>query len=70
VHLEVHCRNQTEDQNPCKFYCSLVLERPVVSTVDSLCKVVMSNADFKPLPSSHKKFAVMLTTNGHKIARM
>ena len=65
VHLEVHCRNKNEEETNCKFYCSFVLERPVVSAVDSLCKVVMSWADFKPIPSNHKKFAVMLTTDSH-----
>lgn len=25
----------------------------------------MSWADFKPIPSNHKKFAIMLTTDGH-----
>lgn len=33
--------------------------------MDSLCKVVLSWADFKPVPSNHKKFAVMLTTDSH-----
>ena len=64
VHLEVHCRSKGEEAG-WRFYCSLVLERPLVSAVDSLWKVVMSWADFKPIPSNHKKFAIMLTTDSH-----
>jgi len=34
--------------------------------VDSVCRVVLNWADFRPIPSNYKKFAIMLTTDGHQ----
>lgn len=64
IHMEIHCKGKGEE-TPCKFYVSFVLERPITTTVDSLCKVVLSWADFKPVPPNYKKFLVMLTTQSH-----
>ena len=36
VHLEVHCPGKGPEESVCKFYCSMVLERPLVSAIDSL----------------------------------
>lgn len=33
--------------------------------VDELTWVVLNWADFRPIPSNYKKFAIMLTTDGH-----
>ena len=34
--------------------------------VDSVCRVVLNWADFRPIPSNYKKFAIMLTSDGHQ----
>jgi len=62
IHLEVICRNQMSDQKT-KVYLSLCLERPTLSSVDSLANVVVNWAEFQPLPGNCKKFSLMMTTD-------
>lgn len=44
---------------------SFVLEKPLQSMVDSVSRVVLNWANFRPIPSNYKKFAIMMTTDGH-----
>ena len=46
-------------------FMNFVLEKPLMSMVDELTRVVLNWADFRPIPSNYKKFAIMLTSNGH-----
>lgn len=64
VNVEIHCWN-IDFESRCKVYMSFVLEKPLMSMVDELTRVVLNWADFRPIPSNYKKFAIMLTSNGH-----
>jgi len=44
---------------------SFVLEKPLMSMIDELTWVVLTWADFRPIPSNYKKFAIMLTSDAH-----
>jgi hypothetical protein len=45
---------------------SFVLEKPLASMVDSISRVVLNWADFRPIPSNYKKFAIIMSTDGHQ----
>lgn len=64
VHTEIHCWN-VDFESRCKVYMSFVLEKPLQSMVDSVSRVVLNWANFRPIPSNYKKFAIMMTTDGH-----
>lgn len=59
----IHLALKIPNQSKAGFYLSISLEKPILSSVDSICYVTLKWATFHPLPPRVKRFNIALCTD-------
>lgn len=68
LHLEMILNDEQEASDPqerTSLFLSVVLEKPIQSQIDQLSYAVVNWAQFNPIPSNVRKFAVAFVTESN-----